>query len=88
MITSVSNSKAQGKGSDDLEKLAISLKAAIVNTGLKRPELAEILGIAEGTLSNWCSGVGQPSVLQLQTISRLSGIPMDFIFLPEKSNTN
>ncbi len=86
MITSVEDISTNKKGGETVKKLEISLKAAIVNTGKKRAELAEILGVAEGTISNWCAGFGEPNVDQLRTISNLSGIPMDFIFLPKESN--
>ena len=86
MMSSVENERTVKKGGEKVDKLAISLKAAIVNTGKKRAELAEILGVAEGTISNWCAGFGEPNVDQLRTISNLSGIPIDYIFLPKESN--
>lgn len=64
----------------------ISLEAARVNAGLTQKELAEILGVSNVTIVNWEKGNSEPSVSQLRTISELSGIPMDFIFIPDKSN--
>jgi len=69
-----------------LEKLRISLKAALVNTGMKQCEIAEYFGVEASTISNWTSGVGSPSVAQLRAISELSGIPMNYIFLPKESS--
>lgn len=64
----------------------ISLEAARVNAGLTQKELAEILGVSNVTIVNWEKGNSEPSVSQLRTISELSGIPMDFIYIPDKSN--
>lgn len=64
----------------------ISLEAARVNAGLTQKELAEMLGVSNVTIVNWEKGNSEPSVSQLRTISELSGIPMDFIFIPDKSN--
>ena len=74
------------KGDEKLEKLRISLKAALVNTEKSRAELAEFFGVTETTITNWCSGIGSPSVAQLRQISELSGIPMNYIFLPKEFN--
>ena len=35
---------------------------------------------------NWEKGNTEPSLSQLREMSRLSGVPMDFIFVPDKSN--
>lgn len=64
----------------------ISLEAARVNAGLTQKELAEMLGVSNVTIVNWEKGNSEPSVSQLRKISELSGIPMDFIFIPDKSN--
>lgn len=64
----------------------ISLEAARVNAKLTQKELAEILGISNATVVNWEKGNTEPNITQLRKISELSGIPMDFIFVPEKLN--
>lgn len=64
----------------------ISLEAARVNAGLTQKELAEELGISNVTVVNWEKGVTEPTLSQLRKISQLSGIPMDFIYVPDKSN--
>lgn len=64
----------------------ISLEAARVNAGLTQKELAKMLGVSNVTIVNWEKGNSEPSVSQLRKISELSGIPMDFIFIPDKSN--
>lgn len=64
----------------------ISLEAARVNAKLTQKELAEILGVSNSTIVNWEKGITEPNLSQLKKISELSGIPMDFIFVPEQSN--
>lgn len=64
----------------------ISLEAARVNAKLTMDELAKILRVSKTTIYNWESGRSEPTLSQLRKISELSGIPMDFIFVPEKSN--
>ena len=64
----------------------ISLEAARVNAELTQKELAEKLGVSNTTIVNWEKGNSEPSISQLRIISDLSGIPMDFIFIPDKSN--
>lgn len=60
----------------------ISLEAARVNAKLTQKELAEILGVSNATIVNWEKGNSEPNLSQLRKISELSGIPLDFIFLP------
>ncbi len=64
----------------------ISLEAARVNAQLSQKELANILGVSSSTIINWEKGNSEPTLSQLRKLSELSGIPMDFIFVPEKSN--
>lgn len=64
----------------------ISLESARVNAKLTQAELAKELGISKNTVNNWENGRGEPSLSQLRKISELSGIPMDFIFVPDKSD--
>ncbi len=63
----------------------ISLEAARVNAKLTMDELAKILGVSKTTIYNWENGKSEPTLSQLRKISELSGIPMDFIFVPDKS---
>lgn len=64
----------------------ISLEAARINAKLTQKELANILGVSNATIVNWEKGLTEPNLSQLKKISELSGIPMDFIFVPEVSN--
>ena len=64
----------------------ITLAAARVNAQLTQAELAEMLNVAVTTIINWESGKTEPSMSQLAKMSDIFGIPMDYIFVPEKSN--
>lgn len=64
----------------------ISLEAARVNAGLTQKELAEKLGVSNTTIVNWEKGKTEPTYPQLIKISELSGIPLDFIFIPDRFN--
>lgn len=57
----------------------ITLKAARVNAGLTQKGLAKKLGVSNTTVNSWENGDTEPDLSQLREISRLSGIPMDFI---------
>ena len=64
----------------------ISLEAVRVNTKMTQKEWAEKLGVSNTTVVNWEKGNTEPSLSQLREMSRLSGVPMDFIFVPDKFN--
>ncbi len=64
----------------------ISLEAVRVNAGMKQKEWARTLGVSQATVINWEKGNTEPTLSQLRKMSELSGIPMDFIFVPDKSN--
>lgn len=63
----------------------ISLEAVRVNAKMTQKEWAEMLGVSNATVVNWEKGKTEPSLSQLKTMSKLSGIPMDFIFVPDTS---
>ena len=64
----------------------ISLEAVRVNAKMTEKEWASKLGVSNSTVVNWEKGNTEPSLSQLREMSRLSGVPMDFIFVPDKSN--
>lgn len=64
----------------------ISLEAVRVNARMNQKEWAKKLGVSNATVVNWEKGNTEPSLSQLREMSHLSGIPMDFIFVPDKSN--
>ena len=64
----------------------ISLEAVRVNAKMTQKEWASKLGVSNSTVVNWEKGNTEPSLSQLREMSRLSGVPMDFIFVPDKSD--
>lgn len=64
----------------------ISLEAVRVNAKFTQKEWAKKLGVSNVTVVNWEKGETEPSLSQVRMMSELSGIPMDFIFVPDKSN--
>lgn len=64
----------------------ISLEAVRVNAKFTQKEWAERLGVSNATVINWEKGNTEPNLSHLRKMSELSGIPMDFIFVPDKSN--
>ena len=60
----------------------ISLEAVRVNAKMTQKEWAKELGVSHTTVINWEKGNTEPSLTQLRKMSELSGIPMDFIFVP------
>lgn len=63
----------------------ISIAACRTNARLKQREFAEKVGVSLATVTNWENGKTEPDLSQLRTISQLSGIPMDFIFVERES---
>lgn len=63
----------------------ISLEAVRVNAKCNQKEWAELLGVSNKTVINWEKGNTEPTLSQLRKMSELSGIPMDFIFVPDKN---
>lgn len=68
-----------------LNDIRISIAAARVNSKLNQREFANKIGVSLSTVTNWEKGKTEPDVSQLRKISILSGIPMDYIFVPNKS---
>lgn len=64
----------------------IRLEACRVNAGLTQKELANLLGVSNATIVSWEKGATEPTYSQLKKISELSGVPLDFIFIPDKSD--
>lgn len=63
------------------DNVEISLKAARVNAELSQIELAEKLSVSANTVAAWENGTSEPNWSQLKTISTLSKIPMDIIYV-------
>lgn len=64
----------------------ITLEAVRVNARMNQKEWAEKLKVSVNTVINWEKGNTEPSLSALRKMSELSGVPMDFIFVPDKSN--
>ena len=64
----------------------ISLAAARVNAGLTQEEVAKALKVGKQTVVNWEKGTSEPKMSQGRQLSELYKMPLDYIFLPEKSN--
>lgn len=69
-----------------MEKLQISLAAARVNAGLTQDDVSKNMKISKNTLVNWEKGQSEPTITQGRRLSELYKIPLDNIFLPNKSN--
>lgn len=67
-----------------IEKVTLPVARKIAN--MTQKELGLAVGVSESTVINWEKGRSEPTVIQAQKISELTGIPLDcIIFLP--SNT-
>ena len=64
----------------------ISLEAVRVNAKCTQKEWADLLGVSNKTVVNWEKGNTETKLSPLRKMSELSGIPMDFIFVPDKFN--
>ena len=69
-----------------LERIQISLAAARVNAGLTQADVAKALKVGKQTIVSWEKGRSEPKMSQSRELSLLYRIPLDYIFLPQKSN--
>ena len=63
----------------------VKLAACRVNAEMNQQEFAAAVGVDRSTIANWEAGKTEPNANQLRRISEISGIPMDYIFVPMKS---
>lgn len=68
-----------------MEMIRISLPAARVNAKMTQEDTAKAMGVSRQTVVNWENGKVIPRIPELEMLSRLYEIPIDNIFLPEKS---
>lgn len=68
-----------------MDDFQISLSAARVNAELTQAEVADKMGVTKRTIINWEKGVIKPNAASLNMLSSIYRIPVDYIFLPEKS---
>lgn len=67
------------------EIIQVSLAAARVNAKLTQEEVAKRMKIGKRTIINWEKGASIPSFADMKMLSDIYGIPVDNIFLPQKS---
>lgn len=66
--------------------MQISLKAARVNAGLTQKEAAQEIGVDVSTIFSWENGKTSPKATHLEALCKLYHMPVDHIFLHEKSS--
>lgn len=78
--------KEKQEVSNVLEKMQISLAAARVNARMTQEDVAKALNVGKQTIVNWEKGTSEPKMSQGRALSELYKMPLDYIFLPQKSN--
>lgn len=68
-----------------LEIPRISLEACRKNAKLNQKEMADAMGVNINTIINWEKGRSEPTLSQARLFSNITGVPLDFIFIPCKS---
>ena len=68
-----------------MDKLQISLAVARVNAGMTQADVAKEMHLTKQTIVNWENNRIIPKPAQLEMMCRLYNIPLDNIFLPDKS---
>lgn len=66
------------KGGEKMD-FQISLKAARVNVNMTQQEVANLLNINKSTIASWEKGKTQPKYKQASKLSKIYGIPYDYI---------
>ena len=65
-----------------LAEFQISLAAARVNANMTQEDTAKAMKVSKTTVVNWEKGKVVPGIPEMEMMSRLYGIPQDYIFLP------
>ena len=65
-----------------MEKLQITLAAARVNAGMTQDDVAKRLQVSKQTIINWEKGRTIPGIPEVESLTRIYGIPQENIFLP------
>lgn len=68
-----------------MANFTVTIAAARVNAGMNQQEFADKIGVSKSTIFNWEQGVSEPTASQLRKLSEVTGIPMDYIFIPLQS---
>ena len=74
------------EGVKKVAEIQISLAAARVNAGMTQEDVAREMHVSKNTIVNWEKGTSEPSINQGKELASLYSIPLDYIFLPCKSN--
>ena len=64
--------------------MKISLKAARVNANLTQEDAAKAMGKTKQTIVDWESGRCEIKYRDMEKLSELYGMPMEYIDVPEK----
>ena len=65
--------------------IQITLAAARVNAGMTQEQVAESMHVSKQTVVNWEKGRVSPGIPEMEMMARLYSMPLDYIFLPQKS---
>lgn len=65
-----------------MAEFQISLAAARVNAKMTQEDTAKAMKVSKSTVVNWEKGKVIPGIPEMEMMSRLYGIPQDYIFLP------
>lgn len=65
-----------------MKKFQISLAAARVNAKMTQEDTARAMKVSKTTVVNWEKGKVIPRIPEVEMMSRLYGVPQDYIFLP------
>lgn len=68
-----------------MNDVRIILPAVRVNAEMNQAEWANALGVSPSSVYKWEKGENEPPYRILKKMSELSKIPMDLIYVPEKS---
>lgn len=68
-----------------MAEFQISLAAARVNANMTQEDIAKAMNVSKTTIVNWEKGKIAPGIPEMEMMSRLHGIPQDYIFLPSYS---
>jgi transcriptional regulator with XRE-family HTH domain len=72
---------------DDQKWLARRIALARDMRGLRQTQIAELLGIAQSTYSEWETGKATIPALTLFALARVTQVPVSFFFPPEAHHT-
>lgn len=57
-------------------------------SGMTQQELADVLGVTQGAVANWESGVRKPDIIMLKKLASIFGCTADDLLAPIQINDN